>query len=57
MVFERVSPQWSSKWMLEGRMGGSFKQKLVTWSNFLVMFGAGLIFELIFEAIGRPMLL
>ena len=44
------APQWSSKWMLQGHMGSTFRPKLVTWAYFLTMFGAGWILESIFEA-------
>ena len=40
MFSEGLGPQWSSKWTLEGHMGGIFRPKLVTWSTCLVIFAA-----------------
>ena len=42
--------------MLVGDLGDTFKPQLVAWSNFLVIFCAGLIFEPIFEANVLPVL-
>ena len=51
MFFEGLAPQWSSKWMLQGHMGGTFSLKFVIRAYFMIIFGGDAVFESMFEAI------